>query len=817
MKKKNLVVLLILPFIISLLGVITVNATVKTIEKDILAIEWSYGDMEGFKIDGDKTYRLQAKAVTDKSAPLAAGNDLVWTVQNKDVTQDDCAEIYSQAGVYYLKPLAEGEVNVTCSNAKGNCSRRMTAVIYKDGAILVKTGAGASQNNIDDTLYIGEYDFTNGQKTKAVVQLGLSCAPTDLKDKLSVKEQSSNVNFDMASQKLSVLADGDAQIVFSTYLNELEITYTYAFKIVKDGVNVYTYDDLLNCTNRSAEGEIVVLRKSFEALSNAYSVKNDELVFANGLPVKKSANVENFGYYTDYLGEKKFDFSKDVYRFKTTYNTNFIDQWNDFAKTNASTYKTITKELVAGLRVQKDFYGNGYTINLHNLTFPYDEHEVGDVTVPSIVSENLFKGPLPFYTLGDPNNMPLVSAFGQDNVGMFVDADNVTVNDVVLKNCDFGSSLSFLEYTGTVLEVGGDNVTIANSRISNGKNVIRAFSAENTAIRNCSLSYAQNFLLTLGSNEITPIDDKTAREFYDSTGASFQTSVKDYFEANGVADEILAEYLISQNDANAMQKKLSVMQKALNATNEPLTVVNVEVNDTMFYRSGIASIALDTAFNGPFLYAKNPTMISDVFQQISDKTSEGRKLVPFMAENVSGVSRPVRLTISGNTKFYDYKTVDEMDLSGLIDENMTKAVAMIMENFEALNREITIDDVFPLKSMLFKQASSRGQTYVANGKTYLNVAVAYYGGGVNLSEVVYEEFDNQEEYDDVTSLRWINEYLKYMGEVSEDDMASLKNLAQKMVTVVTGFEDFKFVCMKGNGYLYGEAPSESELRENIRG
>ena len=86
-----------------------------------------------------------------------------------------------------------------------------------------------------------------------------------------------------------------------------------------------------------------------------------------------------------------------------------------------------------------------------------------------------------------------------------------------------------------------------------------------------------------------------------------------------------------------------------------------------------------------------------------------------------------------------------------------------------------------------------------------------------VSEVVYEEFDNQEEYDDVTSLRWINEYLKYMGEVSEDDMASLKNLAQKMVTVVTGFEDFKFVCMKGNGYLYGEAPSESELRENIRG
>ena len=33
MKKKNLVVLLILPFIISLLGVVTVNVTIKTFEK----------------------------------------------------------------------------------------------------------------------------------------------------------------------------------------------------------------------------------------------------------------------------------------------------------------------------------------------------------------------------------------------------------------------------------------------------------------------------------------------------------------------------------------------------------------------------------------------------------------------------------------------------------------------------------------------------------------------------------------------------------------------------------------------------------------
>ena len=50
MKKKNLVVLLILPFLISVIGVVTVNATLKTIEKDILSIEWAYDDFEAFKL-----------------------------------------------------------------------------------------------------------------------------------------------------------------------------------------------------------------------------------------------------------------------------------------------------------------------------------------------------------------------------------------------------------------------------------------------------------------------------------------------------------------------------------------------------------------------------------------------------------------------------------------------------------------------------------------------------------------------------------------------------------------------------------------------
>ena len=34
--------------------------------------------------------------------------------------------------------------------------------------------------------------------------------------------------------------------------------------------NVYSYDDLLNCSNYSNTGEIIVLRKSFESLEDVY-------------------------------------------------------------------------------------------------------------------------------------------------------------------------------------------------------------------------------------------------------------------------------------------------------------------------------------------------------------------------------------------------------------------------------------------------------------------------------------------------------------------------------------------------------------------
>ena len=47
--------------------------------------------------------------------------------------------------------------------------------------------------------------------------------------------------------------------------------------------------------------------------------------------------------------------------------------------------------------------------------------------------------------------------------------------------------------------------------------------------------------------------------------------------------------------------------------------------------------------------------------------------------------------------------------------------------------------------------------------------------------------------------------------------SGLRSLMLKCVTVVTGYEPFKFVCYKGNGYLYGEAPKVADLIVNAKG
>ncbi|MDY2851524.1 MAG: hypothetical protein SOV55_05345 [Candidatus Borkfalkiaceae bacterium] len=821
MKKKNLAILLIIPFLFSVLTMVTINATYNYVDVDIAGISWNYGAPEAFKLS-DTEYKLEATGVNQKNYTIAAGNELVWKIESseEDSSVDSSgkaetstetsaegegedkgavAEIIGRADGYYLKTLRTGAVTLVCSNAKGNISRKLEAIIYDNGVILAKTAINPSGNNYDKNVYYGEFDMTNGgEKVSAEFVLNVVTEPKELKDAVKITS-SDNIEYDEKKETVKIKTSGDAYITFSAEEDDIS-PYTVSFKVVKDGVNVYTYNDLLNCTNRSASGEIIVLRKSFQSSS-----------FMN-TALGKENNVELFGNRTN---NGKFSFKDEIYSFKTKYNHEYIDKWNEFAKTDGK-YSEITDMIKVGLRVRKDLYGNGYTINLHNLTYPYETVTTSDgQEVPSLTSDNLFRGPLPFYTLGDPNELPLITAYGQDNVGVYIDGDGVTVNDVIIKNCDDVNSLKKLETTGTVVDVDGDNVTIKNSTLSNGKNVLRSFSSENFTADNCLLMHSQNFLFVTGSNEYKKANESEVKTFADGNGTETNETVAAYLKKGGAGDAVLKEYLgnIPKEKEENYRNALKLIQKGLaDESVKGEYKGSTVLNNCQFYDSGISSIVFESLFDGPFLYSKAPTDLSDLFAQ----------LFPALPENISGTSYPVKVTLAGDTSFYDYKNIETMDISGLINENISTilkelagdgSLGGIIGDVDVSKYDINIDLIFPLKNYVRSAAKKRNVSYVSGEKEVTNIPVAYYGGGMNYSTIEYaRDYKNRDAFTNEAEVDIMDTYLKMSA---AEGARTYYNMMLKTVTVVTGYEPFRFIFT--DNYSLGMTPSTEKMTAYAKG
>lgn len=810
MIKKNLIILLLIPFIIALIGAAAVKTTYKLIENDIIDINWKYDATEAFKV-GSKEL-LEADYVAEKDYEISPGNELEWVLTNKDKTDlETHASITTENDKTYLNALSVGDVIITCKNKKGNVSKSMNAIIYDNGAIIINPEIKASQSNIDSTIYYGEYDLIDNQKKKAEFNLNIKVVPEDYNEYLYVKDTSSNIEFDLKSGSILINDAGSANITLGIN-HEVPISdQSYSFDIVKDGINVYTYEDLLYCTNKSTDGEIIVLRKSFESLSNYNLLKDNN-------------NVELFGT----LKNNKFNFENEMYKYETTYNHEFIDKWNNNIETKSLNEPKISNLVYAGLRVQKDLYGNGYTINMHNLTYPTGTSEIiidsGEkIIVPTLMPSDLYRGPLPFYSLGNHYNMPLVEAFGEDNCGIYIDGNNIKINDINMKNCDFSNSLAYLDYVGTVININGNDNTIINSRVSNGKNVIRAFSTKNLEIKNSLLSNARNFLLYAGSNEYVKPDEAKEYEFYLEDGTKVTSTISEFFKKGGYGDTLLTNYATgSFSDRQGMYKALQSTQKALcddsalyDSSNNLIYKGSIDVTDVFFYRSGVASIGLDTMFDGAYLYSSIPSTINDILGII--ETQNGNKMSNLLTTNTGGLSYPIELNISGKTRFYDYKEADNIDISGLITENI-KSFAEVVADFmhitlssDTLNG-IDINKIFPIKEKIIDSARKQGSIYLDDNEEYVNCVLAYYGGGYNYNKVTFTDCEAESNLNKEIKIDLLNEYvaLPSSGETS----TLVKYLMQKAVTTTIGYAPFRFVGIKNNGYLYGETPNISELINN---
>ena len=827
--KKNLVVLLIMPFAISILSFTAITMTFNLIDNDILDIDWDYEDNEAFALTNNEyAHKLSAIAINDRNYPTA--QQLVWSVYNADSSDlENHAKIVTRGKDSYLNTLSVGNVVITVSNDKGNVQKKMNAVIYSGNVILFNTKAKGSQSNVDFTTYYGEYDLNQqGSKVSSSFEYKITSQCESGESKAVLIDSSNNVDVDEAKNTVKFKSAGDAYLTFGFENPAYTETTTYQFKIVENGVNVYSYDDLMKCTNKSRTGgDIVVMRKNLESYNNTYVLDNNGKSTGN----KRNAQTELFGNYNN----GKYTFKNDIYQFETKYNQEYIKQWNEFAKANAG-YKPVSNLVNVGIHVTKDFYGNGFTINLHNLTYPYQTMSVidqnGDTQiVPMLSDDNLFRGPLPYFTLGDPNNMPLVTAYGQDNIGMYVEGKDITINDLVIKNCDFGNNMANLDTVGTVMEVYGSDITVKNSRLSNGKTVFRSFGDKvnenhNIVLENDMISYARNFLVSTGNYNFNKVDGSRSYQFVHEDGRRQMRSIDDYLALNmegtkADGDQALIDYLMG-DDKGYLLESMRSLQAGLDLRKPADRYYgDLTIKDVLFYRSGISSIAFESLFNGPFLYNAGPTMVQEIFSKAEGLVDDS-SLVPLFPKEVGGISYPVELELSGSTKFYDYKTSNFLDINGLVGENISKVVESLAPDYAGA---ITLDKLFPIKKVLLEGGDSIGALYNKDGAKNVNSPIAFYGGGINYSRVTCDDsfayrehlinIDGDDSNVDAIDVDFLEAYSD-LPKVEGGIMANAANIVLKCVTIVSGFNPFKFTLAKGDGYLYNEAPKVQELIDNAK-
>ena len=779
MKNKTLFVLLLIPFVIAILGFVNITILKNTLEVDITGISWNYQENEGYKISNDG-YLLSAEPIIDKNFTLAPGNDLVWTVENKDDSDNDYAKIEKQNDEYYLFALNEGEVIVTCQNEKKTVTKSFNAVIYEDGAVIINPkNIASSSSSITKKRYFGQYDLQDhdiNKKTLASFEIEVKILPEDNDQSYLIKNISPNIS--LVDNVIYFNGYGEAYLELSAGNNAF-ITSTYTFSIVENGINVYDYNDLLSCTNKSENGEIVCLQTNLESLQNTY--KQDE----NGNYINEYLNSDTklFGNYD--FTSKSFNFVNEVYQFETTYNHEYIKQYfkDDYLEHSY---------LYAAIHVQKDFYGNGFNISIHELAYPKNgeiDQYTGKLT-PSKDKGDLFTGPLTFVSLG-LFDYPFVKAYGQDNVNMYVDGDNIIINDLKIQNTNNLDNLYNLEFTGTVIDVKGDNVTIKNSIIKNGRTGVRVFSSDNFLLDNCLLMQTREFLFKIGNNEYTQVDENKNitinynNQNYNLTSGEF---------LNGNQGFNADSYYTSLFDSNNIsQQTLSQTQSALDNVSDEKT--NATIKDTYFYQSGLFSIAFDTYFNGIYLYNGLPSFVKELLDLLLKD--------PVLPNNISGTQKGVNLSLEGDVRFYDYKDIASLDASCLIEERLGQLLGEFGDG-----EKITIDNYFPIKNLLLKLAKNQNLVYNKDNKNYLCTAVSFYGGGYNNSSLDISKLNDESLSEEITA------DIAYACLSGQDLTPSKNQFAEalaKCVPMAMGMNAFRFYLNDQQHKLFNQIPDQNDL------
>lgn len=490
-----------------------------------------------------------------------------------------------------------------------------------------------------------------------------------------------NVKGEQVSHNLTLSFGGDVEgagfdkikqsIVFETSASKVKIE-NQSIKILDDNFNgivdITAYIDV-NGVKRSSQPYSVRCIGSGVEVDNFidlhWATKNKKIV------VLTNDIVDDFG--KDAQGNKFYQ-GENIDRLESTYDIKYHQ--------NVGNKNT---QIITLLQFKADLYGNGHVISADNVT---------NVTNADRFNGNaLFNGPLNLVAMSESGSS-MVSVKAQDNV-CFAVFENTTINNVKLTGCNLGSrgntyDLTDLDYVGTVVEVFGDNVNIEYSRINNGRTVLRAFGDAydasktiNVNVKNCVLSSAREFIVRLGSNLI--VRDTNALTNAEKYKAPY---LDDNYDLEFPMQEEYSSY--SDNEMREYEQKYIK------------TFVNIE--NSVLKDSGIFCVGMDAHFAGPMLVDA-----VKVFPSFSGMLNGWK--------DISGTSYGAKLTFMGDVRVYDWKKINSIDSSTLIENKM--------------------DDVYPynmlklnVKEMVEKLDNTTMVIHDGN-EQYVHGGIVFFGGGKN--------------------------------------------------------------------------------------
>lgn len=650
------------------------------------------------------------------------------------------AKIIETNGAYCkIKPLAIGTATLTVrwreldGEASGTITRSLNVVI---GYSSLSFGENSQTTGLGERA-IARYEYVDGKLVEKHYLPDLKAKELfsqTVSDKLMggtfTSSAPSVVEVGESDGKpwLQVKGNGAVTITASWNVGGRSVSTSFSFKAV-DGVWARDYDSL----RRAMSDKIpTVLGEDIYLGEQLFNVQRDDSGnIASRSP--KYSTAEMNGKLLSYTGE-----------IDSTWDCKYLENVNEPHK------------LRYALELTANVYGNGHFINAEYITDMLDG-------AGKLYDFAVFKGPLDFVATSQSGISASVK--GQDNICFLIKTDGITIDNVILKGCDdeaikdvddngnVSTNLSYLNYVGTVLEIMSD-ATIINSRVNNGRTVLRAYGREgiseatpvnaaseriHVTIEGCVLSYAREFILKVGTNRLKRGAYSSAADTYSSL-----------FDANGKEYDLYNQYGCDGyiNDEYFMDNYV---------------LTDVMLKDSVLDTSGLFSVGMECHFAGGVLETGSIAELNYTFEGWS---------------GIAATSYPAILRVVGNVEFKDWKVLKNIDSTTLIETDISNPDA----SWLSLNVAAMLETVCDLAPDTFGDIILN-----RDGEKFVHGGIALYGGGKNYSIVDFSEYTGA----------MMSSYNINISNLRFSDSADIRRQGI-LLPFAAGIGDFRFIMFGAN-------------------